>query len=148
VIITYEPEGGDAHRWDLTEIRILATEAEAVERVTDLDWTAARTKVVKGSMLALRAVAWVLMKRTQADLRYSAFVPAASELGWEYSKVERAEIRKAVEENPDIEPEQKAALLAEFDEADALLDEDEHSPGGNPETVPKASAVKASRGAG
>jgi hypothetical protein len=144
MIIVYQPQGGDAHRWDLTEIRILATEAEAVERVTDLDWQAARAKVVRGSMLALRAVAWVLMKRTDTTLRYGQFSPAADELSWEYSQAERAEIRKAVAENADLGDEERAALLAEFDEADALLDGEPPAVDEDPESVPKASADEAS----
>lgn len=148
MIIVYQPQDGDAHRWDLTEIRILATEAEAVERVTDLDWQAARSKVVRGSMLALRAVAWVLLKRTDPSLRYGQFSPAADELSWEYSRAERAEIRKAVAENADLSEEERTALLAEFDEADALLDGEPPADAEDPESVPKASADEASPTAG
>lgn len=148
MIIVYEPEGGDAHRWDLQTIRILATEAEAVERVTDLDWAAARVKVAKGSMLALRAVAWVLMKRTQPDLRYTAFVPAAEELSWEYSAAERAVIRKGIEDNDELSAEERAEILADFDEADATLaaqqNGDQAPDAEDPESVPKASAAEAS----
>lgn len=145
MIIVYAPEGGETHRWDLKEIRILATEAEAVERVTDLEWEAARTKIVKGSMLALRAVAWVLMKRTDPSLRYAQFAPAAAELSYEYSKEERAAIRANVETSPDISDEERAAILAEFDEADEALDAPADE---DPESVPKASADEASPTAG
>lgn len=141
MIIVYAPEGGETHRWDLKTVRILATEAEAVERVTDLEWEAARAKVVKGSMLALRAVAWVLMKRTDTTLRYGQFAPAASELSYEYDADERAAIRVAIEEDTDLSDEERASILASLDETDAALDTlaDE-----DPESVPKASADEAS----
>lgn len=146
MIIVYAPEGGEVHRWDLKEIRIMATEAEAVERVTDLDWAAARAKIVKGSMLALRAVAWVLLKREQPTLRYTQFEPAAAELDFEYSAAERAAIRAGIEADPDLTEAERAAILAEFDEADAALGADGTAADGDTpdaedrEAVPKDSA--------
>lgn len=150
MIIVYAPEDGDAHRWDLKEIRIMAVEAEEVERVTDLDWAAARAKIVKGSMLALRAVAWVLLKREQPTLRYTQFLPAAAELDFEYSATERAAIRAGIEADPDLSQDEKAAILAEFDEADAALADADTAGGGesvdaeDAEAVPKDSAAAAS----
>lgn len=141
MIIVYAPEGGEVHRWDLKTVRILATEAEAVERVTDLEWEAARARIVKGSMLALRAVAWVLMKRSDTTLRYGAFAPAAVELSYEYDADERAAIRVAIEEDADLSDEERASILASLDETDADLDDSSDE---DPESVPKASADEAS----
>ncbi|MFF5004687.1 hypothetical protein ACFY3G_17875 [Streptomyces phaeochromogenes] len=144
MIIVYSPEGGDTHRWDLKEIRIMAVEAEEVERVTDLDWAAARAKIVKGSMLALRAVAWVLLKRAQPTLRYGQFQPAAAELDFAYSPAERAAIRANIEADPDLTEDERAAILADFGEADAVLDVEETPDAEDPESVPKDSAAAAS----
>lgn len=144
MIIIYSPEGGDVHRWDLKEIRIMAVEAEEVERVTDLDWAAARAKIVKGSMLALRAVAWVLLKRSQPTLRYTQFQPAAEELDFEYNAAERAAIRASIEADDDLTEAERAAILAEFDEADAALDAGEAPDAEDQEAVPKDSAAAAS----
>lgn len=147
MIIVYAPTDGDVHRWDLKKARILATEAEAVERVTGLEWQAARGKVVKGSMLALRAVAWVLFKREQPALKYSQFQPAAEELSYEYDAEERAVIRKNIEEDDDLTAEEKAEIIAEMDEEDARLADSEQAETADvedPEEVPKASAAGAS----
>ena len=144
MIIVYAPEGGEVHRWDLKEIRIMAVEAEEVERVTDLDWAAARAKIVKGSMLALRAVAWVLLKRTQPTLRYGQFQPAAAELDFEYSPAERAAIRANIEADPELTDAERATILADFGEVDAVLDVEETPDAEDPEAVPKDSAVAAS----
>lgn len=140
MIIVYAPDDGETHRWDLKAARILATEAEAVERVTDLDWNTARAKVIKGSMLALRAIAWVLLKRQQPSLRYGQFDPAAGELDWQYDADERAVIRENIAKDPDLTDEEKAEFLAAFDEADA----EDGTPDEDPEQVPKASADEAS----
>ncbi|MEU9894233.1 hypothetical protein ACIBCS_27770 [Streptomyces phaeochromogenes] len=150
MIIVYSPEGGDVHRWDLKDVRIMAVEAEEVERVTDLDWAAARAKIVKGSMLALRAVAFVLLKREQPTLRYGQFNPAAAELDFDYSADERAAIRAAIEADPDISEEERAATLAEFAALDATLADaetaaDEETPDAeDSEAVPKDSDAGAS----
>ncbi|MGW0647895.1 hypothetical protein ACWD4T_03665 [Streptomyces umbrinus] len=151
MIIVYSPEGGDTHRWDLKETRIMATEAEAVERVTDLDWARARAKIVQGSMLALRAVAWVLLKREQPTLRYAQFNPAAAELDFDYSADERAAIRAAIEADPDLTEDERATSLAELDElgaaieaASAPTEEDAPPVDEDQEAAPKDSAAGAS----
>lgn len=145
MIIVYSPEGGDVHRWDLKDVRIMAVEAEEVERVTDLDWAAARAKIVKGSMLALRAVAFVLLKREQPTLRYGQFNPAAAELDFEYNATERAAIRASIEADDDLSEAERAAILAEFDTADAALDADGETPDAeDSEAVPKDSDAGAS----
>jgi hypothetical protein len=147
MIIVYAPRDGETHRWNMKEVRILSTEAEAVERVTDLEWERARAKVLKGSMLALRAIAWVLMKREQPDLRYTAFVPEAGELGYEWDADERAVVRANIEADEDLSPEEKAVILAEFDEGEAALSAAERASDASdedPEQVPKGSADTAS----
>lgn len=141
MIIVYAPAEGDAHRWNLKEARILATEAEAVERVTDLEWDKARAKIVKGSMLALRAVAWVLLKRTEPTLRYAQFDPAAGELGYEYDAEERATIRENIANDPDLSEAERAEILAAFDEAG---DAEAGTSDEDPEQAPKASGDTAS----
>jgi len=147
MIIVYAPRDGETHRWNMKEVRILSTEAEAVERVTDLEWDKARAKVLKGSMLALRAIAWVLMKRQEPALRYGEFVPEAGELGYEWDADERAVIRANIVSDDDLAPGEKALILAEFDEAEASLSAAEQAADASdedPEQVPKDSAGTAS----
>lgn len=142
MIIVYAPEGGEEKRWDLKTARIMAPEAEAVEKVTGLEWEPAKAKVLNGSMLATRAVAWVLMKRENPTLRYAAFTPAASELGFEFDAEEMAAIRKGIEDNQDLDEDERAAALAQLDAVGG--DEDETAAEPDPEAVPKDSAAGAS----
>ena len=146
MIVIYQPEGDKPRRWDLKKVRILATEAEAVERNTGLEWEKVTRKVATGSMLAIRAIAWVLLKREQTTLAYRAFDPAAGELGYEPDAEELAVIRDLIEKDTSMDPDEKAEMLAEFDEviADAESAGDEATGDEDPEQAPKASAAKAS----
>ncbi|MCP9209280.1 hypothetical protein [Streptomyces cucumeris] len=145
MIIVYVPEDGEERRWDLKTARITAVEAEAVERATGLEWEQAKAKVLNGSMLATRAVAWVLLKRDQPTLRYVQFVPAANELGYDLDAEEMAAIREGIENNPDLDEDERAAALAQLDAASTATDEQPaDGADADPETVPKDPAVAAS----
>lgn len=115
MIIIYEPEGGERRTWNLKEVRFLASEAEAVERATGMDWQEAKARVVKGSMLALRAVVWVLVKRDQPTLRYGQFDPAEGEVGTDLDASEWAVLREEMLKSSDLSEDQRAELLAEID---------------------------------
>lgn len=144
MIIIYTPEDGEERRWDLKTARITAIEAEAVERATGLEWEPAKSKVLNGSMLATRAVAWVLMKRDQPTLRYRDFVPAAAELGFEFDAEELAAIREGIETNADLDEDERAEALAQLDAATSDEDGDETAAEADPESVPKDLAAEAS----
>lgn len=148
MIVIYQPEGAEPHRWDLKKVRILSTEAEAIERCTGLEWEKVTRKVATGSMLAIRAVAWVLLKREDTSLAYRAFVPAAGELGYEPDAEELAVIRDLIEKDTSMDPDEKAEMLADFDEvlaeAEAAADGDAAAGDEDPEQAPKASADGAS----
>lgn len=142
MIIVYAPEGSDEKRWDLKTARIMAPEAEAVERATGLEWEQAKTKVLNGSMLAIRAITWVLMKRDQPNLRYAQFTPAAAELAYELDGEEMAVIRQEIERNPELDEDERESLLAQLDAAGTAEDETPAEP--DEEAVPKDSAAAAS----
>lgn len=142
MIIVYRPDGGEERRWDLSQTRIMAVEAEEIERLTSLTWNEARAKLTSGSMLALRAVAYVLAKRDQPALRYSQFNPPVDGLDWEMDRAERNALRRDVLA-ADISEQERAAILADLDELDAK-DPDtataEQVEAADPEAVPKDSA--------
>ncbi|WP_063735625.1 hypothetical protein [Streptomyces sp. RTd22] len=143
MIIVYAPDDGDEKRWDLKSARITAVEAEAVEMATNLEWEQVKNKVLHGSMRATRAVTWMLMKRDNPALRYTQFVPAAHELGYELDTDEMAVIRKEIENNPDLDEDERAATLAQLDAYERSDEEDPVSEA-DPKEVPKDLAVEAS----
>ncbi|MFC4611154.1 hypothetical protein ACFO9E_25670 [Streptomyces maoxianensis] len=140
MILIYEPQGGERRTWNLKEIRFMSSEAETVERSTGLEWQEAKARVVKGSMLALRAIVWVLVKRDEPSLRYTQFDPAETEIGVDFDTEEWAVVRDEIANSPDMDDEQRAAALAQIDAEAAGAEATE------PETddIPKDSAAEAS----
>jgi hypothetical protein len=140
LIIIYAPEGGERQTWNLKEVRFMSSEAEAVERSTGLEWQEAKARVIKGSMLALRAIVWVLVKRDEPALRYGQFDPAENEIGVDFDTEEWAVVRDELANSPDLDDEQRALALAQLD-AEAA----EAVPAAaEPDEVPKDSAAAAS----
>lgn len=140
MIIIYAPEGGERRTWNLKEVRFMSSEAETVERSTGLEWQEAKARVIKGSMLALRAIVWVLVKRDQPALRYTQFDPAEDEIGVDFDTEEWAVVRDELANSPDLDDEQRALALAQLDAeaAGAAPAEPE------PDAVPKDLAAAAS----
>jgi len=61
--IFYTPDDGDAQAWDFDPMRILTTEAEAIETVTGLTYIQFGEALGNGSMKAFRALVWIMRKR-------------------------------------------------------------------------------------
>lgn len=142
MIVTYRPDGQREVRWDLKDVRLLMSEAEAIERVTGKDWSEVRTQqslVIRDSPVAKRALTWVLLKRQEPQLRYRSFDPPEGSIKVRLDAEEAAEIRAGIEdEYGDDEDEYDRAMrqldgitdpqaLAEREGApdDADTDEDE-----------------------
>lgn len=140
MIIIYAPEGVERRTWNLKEVRFMSSEAEAVERATGLEWQEAKARVVKGSMLALRAVTWVLLKRDQPTLRYTAFDPAENEIGVDLDAEEWGVLREELAASEDLSDAERAAALAQLD-AEITGAEPADA---EPDEVPKDSDAEAS----
>jgi hypothetical protein len=71
VRITYTPDDGEKREWDFKPGRLLATEVEAIEKVTDMTFMEWAEAMSKGSATGLRGLVWVLRKRHgEPELRY------------------------------------------------------------------------------
>lgn len=153
MIIKYDPADGAPQRWDLKDVRILSSEAEAIERVSDMEWSEVQAKVRKVNIRALRAMAWVLLKRATPTLRYRDFDPAVDELSIRYDAEERAALREGFDASDELTDEELEQLHRELD--DMAEEERQEAPAppepapapvveNHPDTVPKASAAAAS----
>jgi hypothetical protein len=63
VIVVYTPDEGEPQRWPFKPGRVMATEAEAIEKVTGYSFQEWGDAMEKGSATALRALVWILRKR-------------------------------------------------------------------------------------
>ncbi|MFD0353516.1 hypothetical protein ACFVHW_07165 [Streptomyces sp. NPDC127110] len=87
MIIIYTPEDGTPERrFDMRAVR--TSEAQIVERTTDMKWSAIKLGVRDDDPTALRGIAWVLLKREQPSLRWSEFDPLTSELASRFDERE------------------------------------------------------------
>ena len=140
MILIHAPEGGERRIWNLKENRFMGTEAEAVERPTGLEWQEAKARAIKGSMLALRAIVWVLVKRDEPTLPSRACDPAENEIGADLDAEEWGVLREELAGSDDMSDAEKAIVLAQLD-AEAA-DAAPAAPGG--EEIPKDSDAEAS----
>jgi hypothetical protein len=100
VIVTYTPEDGEPRRWDLDDVKLLTSEAEAIERVTGLGWAHVRspqTLVFKDSPTAKRALVWVLLKRDEPALRYRDFDPVEDAITVRLGLAEARQVRAEID---------------------------------------------------
>ncbi|MFJ6566424.1 hypothetical protein ACIQNU_03330 [Streptomyces sp. NPDC091292] len=122
MILRYTPQSGAAIMWDLDQVRFLTSEAETIERTTDMEWSdviSRGTLLFRKSPTARRAVTWVLLKRTEPTLRYSAFDPAIDEISVKLSGADLAELRAEADAQlaaGKATPEEVAEGLAELEE--------------------------------
>ncbi|MFJ6810659.1 hypothetical protein ACIQRK_32425 [Streptomyces anulatus] len=78
MIIIYSPEGGEPERLDAGRLR--ASEIQIAERTADRPWDVLKGSLVDCDVTALRTLAWVIKKRADPSLRFSAFDPFEDEL--------------------------------------------------------------------
>lgn len=142
--ITFEQDG-ETRRWDrFKPDRLLATEAEAIEKVTGMTFGQWGQALMNGSALAGRALVWVLQKREDAPLRFRDVDFPIGDLSVDLDDDERARVRAELERNTDLSDEDRQQMLDALGEDDAAADaspaEDDavDGPGNVPATVSAA----------
>ncbi|MEU2181229.1 hypothetical protein [Streptomyces thermolilacinus] len=114
MIIVYTPEGGEPEHYDARTLRV--SEAAIASRTADMKWGDLKTGLQDEDLEAMRAVVWVIKKRTQPSLRYGEFDPGVEEM---VTRLDRDEITQWVEaaagiaaQEPDLTAETLQAILA------------------------------------
>jgi len=93
VIVEYAPEGGEVERYDVR--KLLTSEAAAVGRALGMRWPEVKEALSEDDPEAMRAIAWVMRKRQEPQLRFPDFDPGVDEVS---SKWDEREITAFVEE--------------------------------------------------
>lgn len=90
---------------------IRTSEAQIVERTTDMQWGQIKVGVRDDNPTALRGIVWVLKKREQPSLRWSEFDPGVDEVTSRFDEREVAAYAGEIVRLPD---DQRAQAIAEL----------------------------------
>jgi hypothetical protein len=124
VIITYTPAEGEKREWQFTPRKLMSPEAEAIEKVTKWTFQEFGAKFLAGSMLAYRAVVWIMLKRENPPLRFDDVSICMDDISVGFDDQESAQIREVLLADPDLDPEQRANLTEILGEDEAELPKD------------------------
>lgn len=119
MLITYTPADGEKREFEFRPGKLGNLDAEAIEDATGWTYAAFGERFLAGSMKAARAVLWICLRAEQGQhrLKFSEVSFTADELSIDYDAAEAAQLREAIEANPDIDPEQREAVLAVLDQS-------------------------------
>lgn len=117
MIIIYVPKDGEREHFDARSLRV--SEASIVQRLLSRKWGEVEAGIREEDLEALRAVAWVVKKRSAPSLRYDDFDPGIDELGMRLDCDEvvayvRQVIAFATANNPDATPADIREALTEL----------------------------------
>ncbi|MFJ8871094.1 hypothetical protein ACIRD6_35745 [Streptomyces sp. NPDC102473] len=86
MIVEYTPEGGEPERYNAR--KLLSSEAAAVGRALGMKWPEVKEALGEDDPEAMRAVAWVMRKRQEPQLRFSDFDPGVDEIALKWDERE------------------------------------------------------------
>lgn len=119
MIITYTPDEGPPEEYEFNPGKLMDPETEAIERVGDYAWDSYEmfgAMFFKGNARARRAALWISMKRKNPRLKFEDVHFRANQVDVDYSPAERKLILEAMLHDPDIDPEQKTAIMSDLGE--------------------------------
>jgi hypothetical protein len=124
------------HEWnEFKPNKMMSTEAEAIEGVTQMTFVQWGQALLNGNALCGRALVWVLLKRQNTNLRFKHVDFPIDELSVELDDEEKAKIRAELRTNDDLSDEDKKQIMLALgeDDLDSLdfepTDDDPVSPG-------------------
>ncbi|WP_328739872.1 hypothetical protein OHA91_22755 [Streptomyces erythrochromogenes] len=109
MIILYQPADGEEQQFDMRRLR--ASEAQIIERTTDMKWSAIKIGVRDDDPTAMRGVVWAMLKRQQPSLRWSEFDPAVDELT---SRFDAREVASYAADIVALPEDRQAGAIAEL----------------------------------
>jgi hypothetical protein len=130
------------HEWPgFKPNKMMSTEAEAIEGVTQMTFVQWGQALLNGNALCGRALVWVLLKRQNTNLRFKHVDFPIDELSVELDDEEKAKIRAELRTNDDLSDEDKKQIMLALgeDDLDSLdfepTDDDPVSPGNSHSAV-------------
>ncbi|MGW7435714.1 hypothetical protein [Streptomyces sp. NPDC054849] len=120
MIILYRPADGEERRFDVKSVR--TSEAQVVERTTDMTWGALKRGIRDDDPTAMRGIVWVLLKRETPTLRWSDFDPFIDELVSRFDAREVALVAEDIVKLPEAQREHAIAELRFYAADPAAVD--------------------------
>lgn len=136
--LVYSPEGTEPSRWKYEPKRIMAIEAEEIERRTGLAFGEFTIAVQKKNIGCMHALLYTFLRRQHPGIKYSDVQFAVGEVELVFSRSELQELRAEIAENGT--GDETAAVLAKLDEEIAEAYDDTGEPEGKGAAPPKPAA--------
>jgi hypothetical protein len=126
MILTFMPAGAEPREWSFRPLDITSREAELVEDYTGWTFTYFSGAFYAGSVKARRCALWLLLRREDPSLGLEHVDYKMTEFRAVYEGSETAELRRQIEDDPQLEDGERATLLARLaaDEPDDTDGED------------------------
>jgi hypothetical protein len=107
----YKPENADSHEWDFDPAKLHDVEAIEIEKRTGMTYVEFGQQFMKGSILARKALLYVLLKRTTPTLQWADLRFTVGEVDVDFDAVEKTQIvealqKKAASEGLDADEQQ------------------------------------------
>jgi hypothetical protein len=108
----YKPEGATPKKWDFDPSKLMSPEAIAIERLTGMTFGEWQDALSRGSMLALQALLYVLLKRETPTLKFDDVQFCNDDVDVELTDEEAAEEVRDLEAKESLTDQEQAVLDA------------------------------------
>lgn len=123
-ILVYTPDGQQQQRWEFQLGKLRCQETEAIERRTGMAYGSEfKENLLKGQVLARRALLWTMLRREHHSLRFENVDFADDELLLEFDRGEWQQMYNEVEQVAGLSDDERAFRLAMIGAEIAKLDE-------------------------
>lgn len=150
--LIWTPPGGERREFDFQPLQIQSVEAEAIEDVGGRRWETYDEfgrLFMAGNRKAMRAALWIVRRREEPRLRFDDLTLRVDELHVDFDDAETARLRAQIEQDDDLDAEQREYLLEQLgdDPADGGAEVGEPDPTVPPSGSPPESPATDSSGA-
>lgn len=116
--IIFSPKDGDRREFVFRAGELMSDEAELLEECGGNSWATYEEfgrRFVAGSVRAMRAALWIMLRREQPRLRLADVTFRVDEMDLDYEDDEIVRLRDFYENDDELSDEQRAELLAAID---------------------------------
>lgn len=133
-VIFKSEQYGDREWLSFKPDRMLSTDSEAIEGVTQLTFVQWGQALLNGSSICGRALVWILLRKENRALRFRDVDFPIGDLRIELDDEEKARVRAELRRNDDLSDEDKQQILVALGETDLerlddSLDDDDNPAG-------------------